>query len=366
MDQAYEGMINGEAKCMLAFDISVVLKHGIKTMAYLRSEKVKQDPLTWKIEFLNMKILQNTSAFFTYDMLQQNQRLKRPFYPRNAVEVLAKRKNPYEISKQEGEIRIVACDMAFVENKKNDNSIFSCMRLLPEYLSYNRESGASNSVSMGYHQMVSYMESIQGGDTFKQARRIRQLYEDFQADYIVLDLRNAGVAVYDLLAKVMYDEERQCEYSPLTCMNDDKIANRIKSGSVNPRIYVINATQGLNDIIAREFYRVLSEKKIDLLVNFETAQEEILPNIKEYNSAPDAETQIFFETPFLETQQLISETTALVYERKEQTGAIVIKETGSNRKDRYTSVSYGVYFASELAKDLLAENEEYEYSVFIN
>lgn len=174
------------------------------------------------------------------------------------------------------------------------------------------------------------------------------------------------ISIYDNLAKVMYDEERQCEYSPLSCMNDDKISNRIKSGSINPKIYVINATQGLNDVIAREFYRVLAEKKIDLLVNFETALEDYLPNIKEYISAPDADTQLFFEAPFLETQQLISEATALVYERKEQTGAIVIKETGSNRKDRYTSVSYGAYFASELAKDLLAENEEYEYSVFIN
>ena len=40
--------------------------------------------------------------------------------------------------------------------------------------------------------MIPYMESVQGGDTTRQALRIRQLYEDFDADYIVLDLRNAG------------------------------------------------------------------------------------------------------------------------------------------------------------------------------
>ena len=65
-------------------------------------------------------------------------------------------------------------------------------------------------------------------------------------------------------------------------------------------------------------------------------------------------------------QALISETTGLLYEKKPQTGAIVISEQGTNRKDRYTSVSYGSYFASLLEKDLVSNDEEYEYSVIIN
>ena len=37
------------------------------------------------------------------------------------------------IPKQNGEIRIVACDMAFIErSNKNDNSCFTCIRALPE------------------------------------------------------------------------------------------------------------------------------------------------------------------------------------------------------------------------------------------
>lgn len=164
----------------------------------------------------------------------------------------------------------------------------------------------------------------------------------------------------------MYDEERDVEYSPLACMNDESVANRIKIDGANPCIYVINATQKLNSDIAMDFRRVLENKQIDLLINFEKASEEVLPEIKEYISSPYAETQFFYEAPFLETQELISETTSLVYERKAQTGAIVISEQGANRKDRYTSCSYGSYFASLLEKDLLSQNDEYEYSVFIN
>ena len=174
------------------------------------------------------------------------------------------------------------------------------------------------------------------------------------------------IAIYDLLAKVMYDEERGVEYSPLSCMNDDSIANRIKVDGANPCIFAINASQKLNSDIALDFRRILETKKIDLLISFEQASEEVLPDIKEYNSSPDADTQFFYESPFLETQALISETTSLIYEKKQDTGVIVIREQGVNRKDRYTSCSYGSYFSSMLEKDLVSHNEDYEYATFIN
>lgn len=365
VDNAYEDMLNDKPSCLLAFDESVALKHKIKTQKYFQTEKKKQDDLTWRIEFMNERVRENEHAFFTYSMLQQNQRAKRAFYPRTLIDFKSGKKNPYDMPKQANEVRIVACDMAFIENKKNDNSIYTCMRLLPECTTYNRDTSETR-IDNGYRRVVSYMESIQGGDVTKQAIRIRELFEDFSADYIVLDMRNAGIAVYDLLANVMYDEERGVEYSPLTCMNDDNIAKRIRIEGANPCIFVVNATQKLNSDIAIDFRRVLEGGKIDFLVSYEKASEEILPNIKEYVATPDASVQSFYEAPFLETQELISETTGLLYEKKEQTGMIVIKEAGTNRKDRYTSCSYGSYFASMLEKDVISKSEEYEFLTLIN
>lgn len=193
VDQAYDTMLKGGKACLLAFDESIALLHKIKTMRYFQTEKKKQDPITWQIEFLNTRMKENRAAFFTYTMLQQNQRAKKPFYPRTRLDFQLNRKNPYDIPKQKGEIRIVACDMAFIENKRNDNSVFTCMRLLPEYTRYKRDSSADVEIDNGYRRIVPYIESVQGGDILKQAVRIRELYEDFNADYIVLDLRNAGM-----------------------------------------------------------------------------------------------------------------------------------------------------------------------------
>lgn len=366
VDFAYSKMLDGEPYCLMAIDEATIIKHKIKTMKYFQKEKQKQDIITWKLEFLNLRLKENASAFFSYKLLQENQKSKRPFYPRKYLDFVSNRKNPYAIPKQNNEIRLIACDMAFVENRNNDNSIFTCMRLLPECTTYTREASEDIKVDNGYRRVVPYITSVQGGDITKQAIKIRQLFEDFDADYIVLDMRNAGIAVYDLLAKVMYDEERRIEYSPLTCMNDDNIANRIKVEGATPCIFVINATQKLNSDIALDFRRILASHRIDFLVSFEQASEEILPNIKEYTIAEDGETQAFYEAPFLETQAFMSETSELVYEKKEQTGAIVIREQGNNRKDRYTSCSYGSYFASLLEKDLISHNSDYEYAVFIN
>ena len=192
-DQAFKESFNEDNSMLMAFDESIVLKHGIKSLSQLRKEKKKQDPLTWRIEFLNERVKENTSAYFTYSMLQQNQRLKKPFYPRNNLDVRIGKKNKFDIPKQKGEIRVISCDMAFIENKKNDNSIFSCGRFIPEFTRY--KTGSNNEdkeISNGYRIKVPFMMSIHGGDTVKQALKIRQLYEDFGADYIVLDLRNAG------------------------------------------------------------------------------------------------------------------------------------------------------------------------------
>lgn len=174
------------------------------------------------------------------------------------------------------------------------------------------------------------------------------------------------IAIYDMLAKVMYDEERDCEYSPLSCMNNEDYANRIKTEDANPCIFAINASSKLNSDIALDFRRVLNESRIDFLIGFEQAYEEILPNISEYVGAVDGASANFYESPFLETQKLIGESTELLYEKHPQTGAITIREQGSNRKDAYTSCSYGSYFAGLLEQDLLSNVDEYEFQILIN
>lgn len=365
VDQAFKDMLNNKPSCLLAFDETVALYFGIKKREDLLKEKKKQDRLTWLLEFKNCRLKENQAAFFTRKMLTQNQVNKQVFYPRTTFDFRNGKRNPYSIPKQKGEVRIVACDMAFIQKKGNDNSVFVCMRLLPETKRYERLDMADLEISGGYRRIVPYIESVQGGDTTMQARRIRQLYEDFEGDYICLDTRNAGIAIYDALARVMYDEERNVEYSPLSCMNDEGIANRIKSEGAIPCIYAINAVQKLNSDIALDFRRVLEQHLIEFLIPYEIAKEEILSQNKDYLAAPDGETQIFYERPFLETQVLINECAELTYEKKD-TGVIVLRENPNAHKDHFSACSYSSWLSTLLEKDLFSDLQEYEVGVFVD
>lgn len=366
VDKAYDEMMEDRPSCLLAFDESIVLKHRIKSLEYLIGEKKKQDPLTWRIEFLNERVRENTFAFFSYDLITKNCTYKHVFYPRLDIDIHSGKKNPYYIPLQPNEIRILSADMAFIENEKNDNSIFSIIRLLPETTSYTVGENDTTEIQQGYRRIVCYMESIQGGDTQRQSIRLKQLFYDANCSYLVLDTRNCGIGVYDQLARVQYDESRGIEYPAWRCMNDEGIANRIKIPSALECVYAINASQKLNSDIAFAMRKTLEDRKIEFLVPFKQAEEEILKHNKNYVSAAEAEMQLFYERPFLETQQMVAEMTDLVYEKKEQTGVIVIHEQGNNRKDRYTSVSYGNWFANLLEQDLLSNGNGYEYCCLVN
>lgn len=341
---------------LLAFDYVITLYHKIKTRNQMIKDKRRDDPTTWMIESENIMVGENENAYFDYEMLAATQVLKQPpIYPR---------RNDYNpikkgdiLKHQDGEIRIMSCDMAFVDKKDNDNSVFSIIRLIPEYL----ENG-----SMYYQKHVVYMEHIHGGDTMQQARRIKTVFYDTGCDYIVLDMRNGGVAIYDMLARPTYDESSQTEMPAWKCMNDENTAARVRVESAEPVLFAVNATAKLNSEIAQITRREFAEHRMQLLAQYEIALDEILPKIKGYADAIEVDTQMFYEGPFLETRALINEMISLTYDRMPDTGIIRISEQGKNTKDRYTSVSYGVYFASLLEHDLLSTSNQYEYRTLVN
>ena len=361
--QALDGMKKHDGSIFLAFDESIALKHDLKTKEQLIKEKKKQDPATWKIEFLNLKLRESTSAYFTYAMLMKRQVLKQVFYPRETLDFKSGKRNKFSIPKLDNEIRVVSNDIAFVAGNQNDNSVYSCLRGIPETMVYESDENSNVvEVKNGYRRTVPYLEANQIGDTTKQAIRIRQLYEDFNADYIVVDTRNGGLQVVYNLQKVLYDEERGVEYQPLMCMNNKEYAKACQNPNAKQCVYAINASQQLNSDIAINFRTALTENKIDLLVNKNIAKDEILQDIKEYTETKDVEVQLKYEMPFINTQLMINESAELQYEKLPQTGAIKIKEQGSNRKDRYTSVSYGSYFIDQLELDLLGNSNNHNYA----
>lgn len=371
VDQMTQHFQNGASSFVLAADYALSLKHRIKSPSDIMRDKRSFDPVTQRIEYENEMVDESTNAFFSYELLERNRRAGvKPFFPRKSIDVLSKRKNPYDIPKREGEVRLLVCDFAFVERRNNDNSCFLCMRLLPEMREYhaNGEEGSIIRTKKGYRRVVPYLEAMPGQDLFKQAVRIKQLYEDFDADYCVIDLRSAGLGIYDNLAKVIYDEERDKEYSPWVCFNDKTIADRIRIEGAAEVLYAVEASSQMNSDIARQLREILANEQIDFLPNLDEIKDELGIKYPEYLSSPKAEDVIFFERPQLETQAMISETASLQYEVRQNSQSIVIKvrEQGASTKDRYSALSYGNYFAGLLETDLISDDGDYDFVTLIN
>jgi len=286
------------------------------------------------------------NKYFDLSELRKSQRVGEPFYPQDTVSFKNGSKNRYAIAKQVGEVRAVGCNFAFVAGEENDRSSLVCMRLI--------EDGSE------YRRVVPYIETFRSKIPHEQAVRVCRLYNDFDADYIVLDYTNYGLSIYDEISHGVYDEEREVEYAPMGCMNNKRLlsyardvgidaidlsinlygfAKAMNRFGINPCIYAVQPNQMLNSKVAIDFKKNLTNDKIDFLTPCSNVQNH--------------------ESPFAETEELINEMNGLTYELKDGTGTITLKENAEIGKDRYSSCSYCSYFASQLERAKQEEMAEF-------
>jgi hypothetical protein len=284
-------------------------------------------------------------------MFTQLRNISQSFYPQRE-DIYNERKNPFDLRRNDGEVRLVSCDIASRAGKANDLSITSCIRLNP--------------TSKGYMRDLSYMESYPGINMSLQALRVRQIFHDFNADYLVIDIANAGISLYNDLGRLIRDDERGTEYLPLTVMDHDsldkstidELRNKTTGMNALPLIYPISATARLNSEIAIEMRDKLQKKMWNFLIDEKGAEEYLMSSKykKEFNIADNSEIRAWYLSPYLQTSLMINECIGL--SMKLLSGNIKLTEASNARKDRYTSISYGNYFASLLDKDLVREGED--------
>ena len=342
-------MLNGKDSGFIAFDYLLAIKHNIKTKKAIAKDRSTMDEITFLEEYENIPWGENSNAYFKLDMFKKNRNLKKAFYPlRN--DILDKKKNPNDIKRTEGEIRIVSVDIATRKGSNNDNTIITCIRALP--------------TAKGYEREYVYLESHQGEHTGKQALRIKQIYHDFEADYIVLDLQQAGITVFERLATITKDEERGIEYEAFTVFEhkslDKKLIEELqqKTLGVNAKqvIYPIMANSKLNNDIAVDFRDRLQRNMCSFLIDDSDAELYLSKHNKEYINSKDVNLHVWFLKPYIESVLLINESINLEYSFSG--GYVKLDTIGTARKDRYTSCSYGGYFISLLELDLLKSTDD--------
>lgn len=276
-------------------------------------------------------------AFFDFDSVSKNRRIKYPMLPDNISSKISNASLVRIPPKQSGEKRLLSADIALMSSRKHNNDAAAIFinQLIPTKVGR-------------YTSNIVYADSCEGLRTEEQALIIRKLFAEYECDYIVLDANGNGLGVYDAISGDITDPETGEIYPALSCCNDAEMAKRCKSADAEKAIWSIKASAAFNSSCAFLLREGFRSGRIRLLVN-EYDSEELLGDLRGYASLTPAE-KMKFQLPYIHTTLLIDELVKLQHE--ESGGKIKVFERSGMRKDRYSSLSYSYYVATQLENKL--------------
>lgn len=318
--------------CGLPYQLSIY--EGLLDADTVADEMAETDfsEVKFLMEYCAMFYGSNDGAFFDFGSISKNRKIKYPMLPDRLSSKLsspALRISP----KQNGEIRILSADIALMSSKKNNNdaSAIFINQMMPT------KAGR-------YTNNIVYTETNEGLRTEEQALIIRKLYDEYSCDYIVLDANGIGLGVYDCLAGDITDADTGEVYPALSCCNDKIMADRCTVPGADKVIWSIKASAQFNSDAAFLLREGFKSGKIRLLMS-EYDADEVLKEVRGYASLSPAE-KIQLQMPYINTTLLIDELIKLQYE--ENVGKVKLFEKAGMRKDRYSSLSYNYYVATQL------------------
>lgn len=334
----------------VTLDYLISLKHNLKTSLQMQKEKERMDKILFDIEYGNLFFATSSSAYF-----------KIPMFDRSIIKAwlpvrldMIGQKNNYDILKKNDEMRVISVDISMRKGASNDNTIISCARLFP--------------TSKGWKTDIVYMESMNGKNAVSQALRIKQIFEQFKSDYLVLDVQSAGLPVFDVLSSVTTDAEFGKDYPAYTVMNhssidkslyDDMSARTLGQNAI-PCVYPIMGSPQLNSAIAIRFRDRMKRKLVSFLVD-EARVEEFFVKTGNKDIFSDSDDRSYLLNPHIQMSLMVNE--AIGLEMSLVSGNVKLQEASGARKDRYSSTSYMNYFIGLMDIDLLKQydnSDEFE------
>lgn len=345
-----------------AGDIYLAIMFGLKTKADYYTAKQESSELEHRMEDLNEMVGEAEDPFFKREKFQENQVIQNAFRPPKTKDIFGNSKLKNR-NKLPNEIRLLFIDYAFANTtskEENDNTVIGCM-----YGIYKNKK-----IQRG----VEYITTHNASDTEGCDHKIRELFWDYQCDYIALDLRNGGETNYNYLTKEWINPERSSsDWNPhgftvvrdinLNVVPQGKIDDLI-SRTIDPQaiqcIIPIVGTSELNSLMWLDMQKKLNDNQIDFLIEDIAFEQQFEENKNYYSMTIEEKTEI--RLPYVQTMLLINEAVNLSQEWKD--GKVKLIEPRTGTKDRIVSCSYGNYVMSLIENKMSKNdnNEEYDDS----
>lgn len=344
----------GRGWFVCSFPYQLAIKEGLSNREDIANQMLDEDfsEIRWMMEMLAEFYGDSEGSFFNYEDVSKNRKVQFPMLPNKLHAKLPNNKLRIQ-PKVAGEKRIISIDIALMASSKhkNDASAIFINQLLPTKASK-------------YINNIIYTESSEGLRTEEQALQVRKLYEEYNCDYIVIDVKGVGLGVFDALAGDITDIESGEIYPALSCCNNPDMAARCTSRNAEKVIWAINGAPKFNSDCAIALREGFKSGIIRLLVT-EYDGEKALSAIKGYDALHPSD-KVALELPYTNTTLLINELINL--QSDESSGLVRLYEKSGMRKDRYSSLSYNYWVACQLEKNMrkkiATSNTKYDAFMF--
>lgn len=361
-----KNMTTGKKYFTCGFPYQMGVKYGIIDKQRIVDEMSEEDfdPFAFSLEMECLPFGESEKAYFKFDPLNKSRELIHPIIPITDDEFVKYKDNKikqapyYDISKtpfgkvkKKGEYRILAMDVALMGGKNNDATAFTLIRAVP-----NKDE---------YIKFIDYLEVMDGEMAPVQALRAKKLFYDLECDHFIMDAAGVGQGVFDDLTRITIDPVRGVEYPAWkSSVYDEKMENRFIDKDAVPVIFPIKVSgataTALNHEMATYAKNQFDKRKIKLLKN-ETEGRDYLTDNYNYEKLND-DLRVIYLLPYFNTTRLINEMINLDMEVRG--GYIKLQEQRGGRKDRASSLMYGLHFIKLLEAELADDDKGDEFDIF--
>ena len=331
-------MIMGRSYFCCAIPYQLMIKEGRLDRGKIEDEMSEStfNRVTFQMEMEALFFGQNDGGLYRFDDLDKLRKIRTPFYSRSMPHKIADKRLLIPLKKP-GEKRILSADIALMSSEKNKNDATSII--------------LNQMVPLGngrYAYNIMFVDSNEGLRTDAQALVLRKYFAEFDCDYLVLDTNGLGLGVSDALMTDIYDPKDGNTYGALSCYNNPELASRCLIKDAPKVIYSIKGQSEFNSQCAITLREAIKQGQIRLLIS-EYDAEDILGELKGYNSLEPADA-LYYKMPYIQTTLMINELINLEYEAKNS--VIKVKEKSGWRKDRYSSLSYNIFVAKIIEREM--------------
>lgn len=345
-----------------SWDIFTAIKCGIKLKSQLYEDRRTMDEISFRTEVLNLPISEIEGAFFKYNMFRENQTLHSAFRLPTREEYITHSWS-YK-PKLDGEVRLVFGDLAFTGDVKGksaaDLTSLGCLSIYKSKDVWNID--------------VDYIKTYAGGDP-NTALYMRELVYFYDADYLIYDNRNGGDSLTNIITAEMhhpYISDELWHPNGLTVSDIDdlhfnsaaivqEIRNRTVDPNAIPMIIPIKATPEINHQGWMNFYTLLKNNQLNLLIDDLDYLQEVEQTKEWYKM--DSADKARYRMPYIETRLMIDEAINL---KSSYSGTYLkLVEPHNKTKDRCVSLMYGLLLAQRIInreERLMQQGKDIDYS----